>query len=432
MDPVLITIIGLVVFFFLMSQGMHIAFAFMFVGFMGVIFLRGFGPALSLIGSAPFTWASMGVLIPVPLFILMGQFVFHAGIGSELFEFVHRWVGKFRGGLALATTVASTAFGACTGISMASAATMGTIAYPEMEKYKYDRRLSTGCITAGGALSCLIPPSIAFIIYGVLTEQSIAKLFIAGIFPGLLLSAMFLLLIVVMCRRNPQLGPPGPSYTLKEKLVSLRGVVGVLILFIVVMGGLFAGVFTPSEAGAMGAFGAFVIAVARGKLTKSSTVAAVRDALKISCFILTITIGAMVFSNFLAVGGFTGMFREWIEAIPLSRHLIMISILLIYIPLGMVMDTLAMILLTIPIVFPVVEAMGFDPIWFGVVVTLLAEMGLLTPPVGLNTYVVAGVTKVPVEDVFRGIAPFFVVMLLSLVILYVFPQISTFLPSVMW
>jgi len=214
-------------------------------------------------------------------------------------------------------------------------------------------------------------------------------------------------------------------------LVSLKGVVGVLILFIVVMGGLFMGVFTPSEAGAMGAFGAFVIALARGKLTKSSMVAAVRDALKTSCFILTITIGAMMFSNFLAVGGFSGMFREWIEALPLSRNLIMISILFIYIPLGMVMDVLAMILLTVPIVYPVVQAMGFDPIWFGVVLTLLAEMGLLTPPVGLSTYVVSGVTKVPLEDVFRGILPFVVVMLLCLVILYAFPQISTFLPGIM-
>ena len=431
MDPLVISIIGLVAFFFLMSQGMHIAFSFMFVGFMGVALLRGLDSGFSLIGQQPFVWASNGNLIAVPLFILMGQFVFHAGIGTELFEFVHKWIGRFRGGLALATTVASAAFGACSGISLASAATMGTVAYPEMEKYKYDRRLSTGCITAGGALSCLIPPSVAFIIYGVLTEQSIAKLFIAGILPGLLLATMFLLLIIIMCRRNPQLGPPGPSYTWKEMLVSLKGVVGVLILFIVVMGGLFMGVFTPSEAGAMGAFGAFVIAAARGKLTKSSVVAAVRDALKTSGFILTITIGAMMFSNFLAVGGFSGMFREWIEALPLSRNLIMISILFIYIPLGMVMDVLAMILLTVPIVYPVVQAMGFDPIWFGVVLTLLAEMGLLTPPVGLSTYVVSGVTKVPLEEVFRGIAPFVVVMLLCLAVLYAFPQISTFLPGIM-
>lgn len=430
MSPLLLSSIGLIVFLILMALGMHIAFAFILVGFMGVILLRGLDSGFSLVAHAPYIWASNGNLLAVPLFILMGQFVFEGGIGAELYEFAHKWVGRFRGGLAIATDLAATAFGACCGVSMAAAATFGTISYPEMETYRYDRGLSTGCICAGGSLSCLIPPSVAFIIYGVLTEQSIGRMFIAGIFPGLLLSGLFILVIVVMCRRNPRMGPAGPRYPRREMLISLRGIVAVLILFIIVIGGLFLGVFTPSEAGSIGAFGAFVIGLVRRRLTRANIPIAIIEALKTSCFILTITMGAMIFSNFLAVGGFSGMFREWIEAIPVSRHVVMIAILFIYIPLGMFMDVLAMILLTLPIVFPVVKALGFDPIWFGIELTILAEMGLLTPPVGLNAYVVSGVTKVPLVDVFKGIAPFIIMMLVGVIMIYAFPQIATFLPSV--
>jgi C4-dicarboxylate transporter DctM subunit len=414
-----------------MSQGIPIAFAFAMVGCVGMFLLKGIGPALGLIGTAPYIWASLGALLPVPLFILMGQFVYHSGISTELYSAAHKWAGRLPGGLALATTIASTGFAACSGASMAGAATMGTVAYPEMKDFRYDPRLSTGCITAGGSLSCLIPPSGAFIIYGALTETSVGKLFIAGILPGLLLSGLYLALIFVMCRRNPNLGPPGPSYPLREMLASLKGILGVLVLFLLVMGGLFAGVFTPSEAGAMGAFGAFVIVLVRGRLTKSTLVASLRDSIRTTCFILTITIGAMIFSNFLSVGGFSLMFREWVAVLPVSRHVILICILVIYIPLGMVMDGLAMLLLTLPIVFPVIANFGFDPVWFGIILTLIVEMALITPPVGMNSYVVHGVTKVPLEEVFRGIMPFFMMMLICLIALYAFPQISLFLPSIM-
>ena len=424
MSPLVICLIGLAAFFLIMSQGMPIAFAFAFVGCVGIIMLKGLAPGLSVIGSAPYNWATNGALLPVPLFMLMGQFVYHSGFSADLYSAAHKWLGRRPGGLALATTMASTGFAACSGASLAGAATMGTVAYPEMASYNYHPRLSTGCIAAGGSLSCLIPPSAAFIIYGVLTETSISKLFIAGILPGLLLAGLYLLAIAFMCKRNPALGPPGPVYTMREKLASLKGVLGVLALFILVIGGLFIGVFTPSEAGAMGAFGAFVIMVLKRRLTITTLVASLRDATTTTCFVLTITIGAMVFSNFLALGGFSTIFREWITALPVSRHIILISILLMYIPLGMVMDGLAMLLLTLPIVFPIITKFGFDPVWFGVVSTLIVEMALITPPVGMNSYVVHGVTKVPLEEVFRGIAPFFLMMLLCLALLYVFPQIS--------
>jgi len=410
---------------------MHIAFAFALVGALGVLMLKGIGPALSLVGTAPYEWASNGALLAVPLFILMGQFVFQSGISTELYQATHKWAGRLPGGLAMATTLAATAFGACCGVSMAGCATFGTIAYPEMEEYHYNRRLSTGCISAGGSLSCLIPPSAAFIIYGVLTETSIGKMFIAGIFPGLLLSALYLGVIYFMCRKNPQLGPRGPAYPWKEMFRSLTGVLGVLILFFLVIGGLFAGVFTPSEAGAMGALGAFVIALIKRRMTYSGLKASLREAIRTTCFILTITTGAMIFAKFLAIAGFSSLFRDWVTALPLSTHAIMIFILFLYIPLGMVMDVLAMTLLTIPIVFPVVVNFGFDPVWFGVVLTLLGEMGLITPPVGMNAYVVQGVTKVPLEEVFRGVTPFFLMMLFCLVLLYIFPQIVLFLPNVM-
>jgi C4-dicarboxylate transporter DctM subunit len=424
MSPLVICLIGLAAFFLLMSQGMPIAFAFAIVGCVGIIFLKGINTGLTVIATAPYNWATNGSLLPVPLFLLMGQFVYRAGFSTELYEVAHKWIGRQPGGLALATTLASTGFAACSGVSLAGAATMATVAYPEMKTYNYHPRLSTGCITAGGSLSCLIPPSAAFIIYGVLTETSIGKLFIAGILPGLLLAGLYLSAIYFMCKRNPALGPPGPSYSLKERLVSLKGVVGVLVLFVFVIGGLFVGIFTPSEAGAMGAFGAFIIMIVRRKLTISALTTAVKDAILTTCFVLSITIGAMVFSYFLTLGGFSTMFREWMMHFHVSRHVLMICLLLLYIPLGMFMDGLAMLLLTLPIVFPIVINLGFDPIWFGVILVLIVEMALITPPVGMNTYIVYGVTKVPIEQIFRGIFPFFLMMLICLALIYIFPQIT--------
>jgi tripartite ATP-independent transporter DctM subunit len=410
---------------------MHIAFAFALVGGIGIFLLRGLTPALQVLGSTPYVWASKGTLLAVPLFILMGQFVFQSGISTELYEAAHKWSGRIHGGLAVATTLACTAFGACCGVSMAACATFGSIAFPEMEKYRYNHGLSTGCIAVGGGLSTLIPPSAPFIIYGALTETSIGKMFIAGIFPGLLLASLYVAVIYGMCKRNPSFGPPGPSYSWKEMLVSLKGVVWALLLFLLVIGGLFAGVFTPSEAGAAGAFGAFILALAKRQLTFSSFVSALRDSLKTTCFILTITMGAMMFSSFLGIAGFTSMFRDWIVGIPLPPSVIMMCILFIYIPLGMVMDVMAMILLTLPIVFPIAVELGFDPVWFGLMLAMMGEMGVITPPVGMNAYVVSGVTKVPLEEVFRGIIPFFLMILIGIILMFAFPQIILFLPSIM-
>jgi len=423
-------IIGIAVFLVLAFVGMPIAFSFALVGFVGVLLIRGIGPGLSMLGSAPWQWASQAGLIVVPLFILMGQFAFHSGISRDLYIAANKWIGRLPGGLALATNLACTGFAACTGSSLASGATMGTIAYPEMMKFKYSPRLATGVIASGGTLGILIPPSVVFIIYGFLTAQPIGVLFIAGIFPGLLLSGLFLALISVMVLRNPKLGPPGQSFPWRERFASLTGVWGMLVLFVVVIGGLYLGVFAPSEAGAIGAFGAFVVALSR-RTKLPLFITALKDSLRLTCMVMTITIGAMIFGVFLTVSGAPSMLAAWITGLPVSPYVILILILLMYIPLGMVMDAMAMVLLTIPIIFPIVTGLGFDPIWFGVLIVLVFEMALITPPVGMIVYVVQGVTKVPMEVVFRGNFPFLIAMIVALALLVAFPQISLWLPGTM-
>ncbi len=430
MTPTLVFILGLAVFLFLAFIGMPIAFAFGFVGFLGTIFLMGIGPGLALIGTAPWQWASASGFIVVPLFILMGTFAYYSGISQALFVAAYKWLGRLPGGLAIATNLACTGFAACTGTSLASGATMGTIAFPEMMRFNYDQRLATGCIGAGGTLGILIPPSIFFIIYGFMTQQPIGALFIAGVFPGLMLSGMFVGLILVMCTRNPELGPRGESFTWKERFNSLAGVWGVIVLFILVIGGLYLGIFAPSEAGAIGATGAFIIALSR-RTKINMLFKALVDSLRLTCMVLTITIGAMIFNIFVTVSGVPTIFAEWITGLSVSPYTILILILLMYIPLGMVMDVMAMILLTIPITFPIISGLGFDPIWFGVLIVVMCELANITPPVGMTVYVVQGVTKVPLDEVFRGNIPFVVVMIIGLAILIAFPEISLFLPRAM-
>ncbi len=430
MSPLAAFFVGLVAFLLLAFFGIPIAFAFAIVGLVGVIVVMGVGPGLAMLGSAPWQWASQSSLVVVPLFILMGQFAFHSGISRDLFIAANRWIGRLPGGLALATNLACTGFAACTGSSLAGGATMGTIAYPEMMKYNYSPRLATGAIAAGGTLGILIPPSVVFIIYGFLTAQPVGVLFIAGIFPGLLLSGLFVAIILVQCIRNPKLGPRGASFSWRERFTSLTGVWGMLLLFVLVIGGLYFGVFAPSEAGAIGAFGAFIVALS--KRTKAPLfITALKDSLELTCMTLTILIGAMIFSVFVTVSGFPSMFSAWITGLPISPMAVLVLILIIYIPLGMVLDALSMVLLTIPTVYPIISGLGFDPIWFGVLIVLVVEMALITPPVGMIVYVVQGVTKVPLEEVFRGNMPFLIAMIIALAILVAFPQISLFLPASM-
>jgi tripartite ATP-independent transporter DctM subunit len=309
---------------------------------------------------------------------------------------------------------------------------MATVTLPEMKRYKYDMSLATGTVAAAGSLGILIPPSVIFIVYGILTEQSIGKLFAAGIFPGILLSILFLLTIYLRVRRNPSLAPPGPRTTIKKKVRSFVGVLETLVLFAMVMGGIFFGIFTPTEAAAAGAFLTLLLAISRRQLTWDGFVKSLADTTKISCMVMVIVTGAVVFGHFMAVTRVPYDLANWVSELPLPSYAIMGVIILVYLFGGCFMDALAMIMLTIPIFFPVAQTLGFDPIWFGVVIVLITEMGVITPPVGVNVYVVYGVAKdVPLETIFRGVFPMLIALLICNLILLLFPQIALYLPSLM-
>lgn len=431
LSPPIIGLLGVIGFLALALLGLPIAFSFATAGFIGIVLIQGLGPGLASLGEAAYSETASYVLSTIPLFVLMGQFAFHSGISRDLFLAAYRWLGKFPGGLALATMLSCTGFAACTGSSVASAATMGTIAYPEMQRYKYSPRLAAGCIAAGGTLGILIPPSTIFIIYGIITETSIGDLFIAGILPGLLLSFLFCSLIYLMCRIRPEMGPRSKSFSWEERFGALTGVWGMVVLFLLVILGLYFGIFAPSEAGAIGAFGALVIALLRRQLTRESALSALVETVRISCFSLFVLVGAMLFNTFLSITGLPRILSEWVTALPAPPFAILIIICIFYVPLGMVVDCLPMILLTMPFVFPIIEGFGYSPVWFGVLICVLGELSLITPPVGINIYVVQGVTKAPLSDVARGILPFALVFLIGIALLIAFPQISLFLPGTM-
>lgn len=420
---------GLAAFFILMLIGMPIGLGFGLVGFVGISLLGGLKSALTVLGSTTYQTASQFTFVTVPLFVLMGQFAFHSGISEDLYQAAYKWAGRLPGGLAHATVLACGGFAACTGSGIAAAATMATISFPEMEKADYDQRLSTGCIAAGGILGGLIPPSIFFIIYGGFTSTSIGKLFIAGIFPGLMIIGLFLMIIQVMCTVNPQIGPRGPSFPWRERLTSLRGVWGALIVALLIIGGLYIGIFSPTEAGAIGAFGTFIIALLKGRLTKANLTAALVESTRITCFVLTIVIGALIFNVFLVMTGLASLVSNWATGLTASPYVVLALILLLYLPLGTVMEEMGMILLTIPIYFPIITELGIDPILFGVLLEITTGMGAISPPVGMTMYVVHGVTKVPLGKVFAGCLPFLLALAVSQVLLLLFPQIALFLPS---
>ena len=432
MTPQTIGILGIFAFLFLALWGVPLGFAFSAVGVLGLIWLKGLGAGLIVLGNSPYEWTASYILSTIPLFVLMGQFAFRAGISTDLYRTAYKWMGRLPGGLALATMFACTGFAACTGSSLASAATMGTVSYPEMKRYNYSDRLSTGSIAAGGTLGILIPPSTMFIIYGIVTETSIGDLFIAGILPGLLLATLFIIPIYFMCRFNPRLGPPSPeTFTFKERVASLSGVWGMLAIFIIVIGGLYAGIFAPSEAGAIGAFGALVISLIRRRLNLSSFFFALRDTAKTTGFILFVFIGAMIFNTFISISALPRLLTELITNIPAPPKVILIIIIAFYLPLGMVIEGMSMILLTMPFVYPVITALGFDPVWFGVLMVVLVELSFISPPIGINLFVVQGVTRVPLHDVVIGIIPFVISFVIGLAILIIFPQVSLFLPNLM-
>ena len=338
--------------------------------------------------------------------------------------------GNGGGGLIIGTVIACAGFGAICGSSAATAATMGKIALPEMKRYKYDDTLSTGSVASAGTLGIMIPPSTIFLIYGILTEQSIGKLFIAGVLPGLLLAFLMLIVVAIICWRNPTLAPAGAKTSWKGKLRSLTGIIETLILFLLVIGGLFLGWFSPTQAGAIGAGGALLIGVVRRQLSWQGFFEAIRDALQTSCMVIFCITGATVFGHFMAVSRITFDLADWVAGLPLSPQVIMAIIIFFYFAGGTFMDSMGLIVLTIPIFFPVVVRLGFDPIWFGVIIVLIAEMGVISPPEGVNVFVIKAIAPdVPLQSIFKGVMPFIAAQIVCAGIIMAFPIIATFLPS---
>jgi len=425
-------IIGIIILIILLYSKMPVGFAMGFLGLIGFSYVVNLEAGLSLLARDVWDVFSSYNLTVIPLFVFMGQIAFHAGISRRLYDSAYVLFGHRRGGLAMTTVGACAGFSAICGSTNATAATMATVTLPEMKRYGYDMSLATGTVAAAGSLGILIPPSVIFIVYGILTEQSIGKLFAAGILPGILLCFLFLMTIYIRVTRNPSLAPPGPKTSFKEKFRSFAGVVETLILFALVMGGIFFGIFTPTEAAATGAFLTILIALFRKQLTWHGFVQSLADTTKISCMIMVIVTGAVIFGHFMAITRLPYELAEWVSSLPIHRFAVMGLIILVYLFGGCFMDALAMIMLTIPIFFPVVQTLGFDPIWFGVVIVLVTEMGVITPPVGINVYVVYGVAKdVPLENIFRGVFPMLLALLLCNLILLLFPQIALFLPSLM-
>lgn len=427
---VTIGFIGLAVLFAFISLGMPIGFAMGLVGFTGFAVLVSLDAAVVRIGVTAYDLATNYAIGTIPLFLFMAHLLFASGIGRDLYEFASKWMGRRRGGLAMATVGASAGFAAVSASSLATTATMGLVAMPEMRKHNYDLSLASGSVVAGGTIGSLIPPSGMFIIYGILTETSIGKMFAAGIIPGVLLALFYMVAIAIWCRLDPNAGPRGPKFTLREKLWSFTRTGEVIFLFALVMGGIVLGWFTPTEAGAIGAFGAIIISVARRRLSWEAARNAIYATLKTTGMIFGILFGALVFNSFVTASTIPLHIVDFVTQSGLPSMAVLALVLLVYFVLGMVLDASAMMTLTIPLFFPLMMDLGFDAVLFGVLVVRMTEIALITPPVGMNVYILSGVAKdVPLDKIFKGALPFVAADVLHVGMLIAFPLLVLWLPN---
>ena len=432
MTPLAIGLIGLVFCFILIFLKVPIAFAFGITGLVGLWYVKGLQAGLSALSTIPYATVTNYAWTAIPMFVMMGYLAQHTKLAEEFYQGVRAWVGHFRGGLAGAVILGNTGFGACSGDSLAAAATFTTISLPEMRRYKYSDSLTLGSIAAGSLLAQLIPPSFALLIYGALTTTSITKLFIAGIIPGLILAALYIALIYFMCRRNPALGPPGPKTTWRDKMMTAPGMWAVIALFVVIIGGLYLGLFTPTEAGACGAFVVFVLGLARRKLSWHGLTRALVDAGLLTAMVGFLVIGCLVFNLFLVVTKVHLGVGEFIGGLTQSPIVVLFIIVIIFFFLGMVMDVLALVLLLVPILFPLIQQMNIDPVHFGVVLVIVTNIGTLSPPFGIIVYALGTIVKdVPLFAIFRAAMPFIIAMVILELLVIFFPQISLFLPNLM-
>ncbi len=432
MNELLIAALGFVALLALILVRLPIAAAMAIVGVAGTTWVAGWPVALATLKQGPFERASSYTLVVVPLFVLMGFLAARAGLSQKLFHAANVWLGHRRGGMAMATVGACAGFAAICGSSVATGATMCSVALPEMRRYRYADSLSTGSIAAGGTLGILIPPSVIFVLYGIMTEQSIGKLLLAGIIPGLALTLLFFLAIAIVTALNPALGAAGQPSSWRERLLVLKDVWEVLVLFALVIGGLYAGLATPVESAAFGAVGALLFGLFKRTLTWQGLIAALDETIRTTAMIFFIVIGADLFGYFMALSQMPMRLAAWLSGLHVAPVIVLWAIIATYIVLGALMDELAMILLTVPIFFPVVTAVGYDPIWFGVIIVVVVQIGLIAPPVGLNVFVIGGMARdVPLATIYRGIMPFLVAQIALLVLLTLWPEMALLLPSTM-
>jgi tripartite ATP-independent transporter DctM subunit len=425
-----VAVIGFLVLFVLMLLRVPVGMAMGLVGVSGFAYLVGGAPALKIVGHTSMRTVTDYTFGVIPMFLLMGAFVSNSGMSRELFRAANTFVGHLRGGLGIATIIACGGFAAISGSSVATAATFSTVAYPEMRRYNYPSSFATGVIAAGGTLGAMLPPSTVLAVYGIITEQDIGKLFIAGIVPGLLAIAMYIATIAVIGLVRPRFLPTGPRSSWAERVQGLRDVWATLVLFMFVIGGLYGGLFTPTEAGGMGAGGAFLIGVLRGRLSRADIRRSLLQATRTGAAVFTVLIGALLFGYFLTITQTPQKVTEFLTGLGIGRYGVLALIMLMYLVLGCLMDAMAMIILTVPIIFPVIIALGFDPIWFGIIIVMTVELGLIHPPVGMIVFVIKSVVHdVSFATIFKGVLPFIVTDLLRLLVLIAFPIIALWLPS---
>jgi tripartite ATP-independent transporter DctM subunit len=424
---------GMVAMLLMLLMRLPVAFTMFLVGFLGIAFLNGWNSAWSLLASETFTLASSPELIVIPLFIFMGNIASKSGMSSKLFDAAYAIVGSMRGGLASATILGCGGFAALSGSSVASALTMGKVALTEMDRFDYHKRLSSGVVAAGGTLGILIPPSTGFVIYAILTEQSIGRLFLAGILPGVLLTLLFILIITIICTIDPKYGPSGPETSLSEKMLALRNAAPIFLVVLVTIGGMYAGIFSPVEASAVGAVIVLILALINGSISINNVFEASRDAVVTTATVMLILIAAHLINPFIALSNLPDLAEEILLSFNFGTYGTLILILFIYLILGCFLEGFAMLVLTLPIFFPIIQTLEIDPIWFGVLVVITLEMGLISPPVGINVFIVKSVARdTELADIFRGVLPFWCMMLLCIGILITFPQISLLLPNTMF
>ena len=430
MSVATISILVIVLLFVFFLMGLEIGFSMALAGFIGFAAIVNVNAALNLVAKDIYYVLSAYGFTVIPMFVLMGQLGASGGIARNLYDSAYKFIGHVPGGLAIGTVAAATAFKAICGSSPATAATFATIAVPEMDRYGYDRKLSCGTVATVGTLGILIPPSVVLIIYGVLTETSIGRLFLAGIIPGLMVAFSFVVTLLGWSLLNPKLGPKGEKSTWKERFASVPSVIWVLVVFLLVVGGLMQGFFTPTEAGSVGTFAVLLLTLAKKDMDLKRFVKAVTDTLRIACMVMMLIAGATILGHFFAVTRTPFLVATWLESLQVDRNIIMMIIIAVYLIGGSFIEDLAFLILATPIFLPVVLKLGYDPVWFGIIISVVTMIGVILPPMAINAFVVAGVTKEPVSTVYNGIYPFVIGMFVCLLILLFFPQISLWLPSV--